>query len=116
MPHRRRLRILLQQTTPTAARTTSSPPPPTISAATSAERDAILLLAPLSTTLQRPSLTFGAEDIGGFDLRELAERGHGRQAIYDALLEHGVLIFRKQARKIHTHNPQRRRVRAFAVH
>ena len=54
-----------------------------------------LALTPLSEQLGRPAIAFGAE-VSGFDLRDLADRGVGRKTIYDALVAHGVLIFRGQ--------------------
>ena len=54
-----------------------------------------LQLTPLSEILGRPDLSFGAE-VRGFDLRELADRGIGGAAVYAAVVQHGVLVFRGQ--------------------
>ena len=54
-----------------------------------------LRLRPLADSLARPELSFGAE-VSGFDLRQLADAGAGRQEVYDALVRHGGLIFRRQ--------------------
>eukprot|EP01044_Picomonas_judraskeda_P025959 COSAG03_NODE_7711_length_881_cov_1.471867_1_plen_214_part_01 len=54
-----------------------------------------LQLTPLSAVLGRPAISFGAE-VRGFDLRELADRGVGGAAVYAALVQHGVLVFRGQ--------------------
>ena len=50
----------------------------------------------LARRLSRPALSCGAEEVSGFDLCALAEHGVGKRAIYDALLAHGLLIFRGQ--------------------
>ena len=57
------------------------------------EQPVALDLTPLAERLGRPAIAFGA-DVAGFDLRELADSGHGRRELYEALVEHGALIFR----------------------
>jgi alpha-ketoglutarate-dependent taurine dioxygenase len=70
------------------AATTPSPPPRSSSLP--------LRLKTLASTLGRPALSFGAEEVSGFDLRALADHGTGQRAVHDALLAHGLLIFRGQ--------------------
>ena len=72
-------------------------PEPSRTAAERADsgRPIALDLTPLAERLGRPAIAFGA-DVKGFDLRELADSGHGRREVYEALVEHGALIFRGQ--------------------
>ena len=86
----RRLRAL------TAATGARGSPAAAAGAPATTDGAAELGLVPLSETLGRPALSFGAEVTAPFDLRDLTDRGSGQRAIYDAVVRHGAVIFRNQ--------------------
>ena len=77
------------------AKTDSCPCTTSSAAETEGEGAIELSLMPLSEAVVRPELSFGAE-VADFDLREFADSGLGTAVLYDALVRHGVLIFRDQ--------------------